>query len=167
MNAKELSAIQAPLKEKYKDNPKTAMLTLHAEGKLAEGLGCNVQIGEAQIKAGLHPAAGGKEGTISPVSLLLASLVACFGVTLRAVSTYMGLLIRNGIIHAEGDLDLRGTLGVVETVPVGLQKIRMNVTLDTDASEEQLKTLFALVEKYAVVFRTLIPSLEVVVSYRK
>jgi uncharacterized OsmC-like protein len=166
MNAKELSAIQAPLKEKYKDNPKTAMLTLHAEGKLAEGLGCNVQIGEAQVMAGLHPAAGGKEGTISPVTLLLASLVACFGVTLQAVSTHMGLLIRNGILHAEGDLDLRGTLGVVETVPVGLQKIRMDVTLDTEASEEQLKTLFAAVEKYAVVFRTLMPSLEVVVSYR-
>jgi uncharacterized OsmC-like protein len=167
MDVKELSAIQAPLKEKYKGSPKTAMLTLHAEGKLADGLGCNVQIGDAQINAGLHPAAGGKPGTISPVTLLLASLVACFGVTLRAVSTYMGLSIRNGILHAEGDLDLRGTLGVVDTVPVGLEKIRMDVTLDTDASEEQLETLFAAVEKYAVVFQTLVPSLEVVVSHRK
>ena len=125
MNAKELAAIQAPFKEKYKDNPDTAMLTLHAEGKLAEELGCDIQIGEAPIRAGLHPAAGGKEGTISPVTLLLASLATCFGVTLRAVSTFMGLRIRNGTIHAEGDLDLRGTLGVLETVPVGLQIIRM------------------------------------------
>jgi uncharacterized OsmC-like protein len=167
MNAKELAAIQAPFKEKYKDNPETAMLTLHAEGKLAEELGCDVQIGEAQVRAGLHPAAGGKEGTISPVTLLLASLVTCFGVTLRAVSTFMGLHIRNGTIRAEGDLDLRGTLGVVETVPVGLQKIRMDVTLDTDESDEQVKTLIELVKKYAVVFRTLVPALEVVVSHRK
>ena len=167
MNAKELAAIQAPFKQKYRDNPETAMLTLHAEGKLAEELGCEVQIGGARIRAGLHPAAGGKEGTISPVTLLLASLATCFGVTLRAVSTFMGLQIRNGTIHAEGDLDLRGTLGVVETVPVGLQKIRMSVTLDTDESEEQLKILIELVEKYAVVFRTLRPALEVVVSCRK
>ncbi len=167
MNAQELAAIQTPIKERYKDDPKAAMLTLHAEGTLAEGLGCDVRIGDVLIKAGLHPAAGGKEGTTSPATLLLASLVACFGVTLRAVSTYMGLSIRKGVLHAEGDLDLRGTLGVAEAVPVGLLRIRMDVTLDSDASEEQLKTLFALVEKYAVVFRTLSPSLEMVVSFRK
>jgi uncharacterized OsmC-like protein len=167
MNAKELYAAQAPLKEKYKAHPATAMLTLHAEGTLAEELGCTVQIGQTQVNAGLHPAAGGKEGTISPVTLLLASLVACFGVTLRAVSTHMGVVIHQGTIRAEGDLDLRGTLGIDEAVPIGLQRARLNVELDTDASQERLKTLFDAVERYAVVFQTLIPSFAIDTSYRK
>jgi uncharacterized OsmC-like protein len=167
MNAKELYAAQAPLKEKYKADPATAMLTLHAEGRLAEELGCTVQIGQTQVKAGLHPAAGGKEGTISPVTLLLASLVSCFGVTLGAVSTHMGIVIRKGTILAEGDVDLRGTLGIDEAVAIGLQRARLNVELDTDASEEQLKTLFDAVKRYAVVFQTLIPSFAIDTSHRK
>jgi uncharacterized OsmC-like protein len=167
MDAKELYAAQAPLKAKYKTDPAKAMLTLHAEGTLAEELGCTVQIGQAQVKTGLHPAAGGMEGTTSPVTLLLASLISCFGVTLRAVSTHMGIVIRNGSIRAEGDVDLRGTLGIDEAVPVGLQRARLHATLDTDASEEQLKTLFDLVKKYAVVYQTLIPSFAIDASYGK
>ena len=167
MNAKELHAVQAPLKEKYKANPATAMLRLHAEGSLADDMGCSLTIGQARVNTGLHSAAGGRGGTISPVTLLLGSLVSCFGVTLGAVSTHMGLVIRKGSIHAEGDVDLRGTLGVDEAVPIGVQKARLSVELDTDASERELKMLFDAVKKYAVVFQTLIRSFEIDVSYRK
>jgi uncharacterized OsmC-like protein len=167
MNAAELSAVQTPIKEKYKNDPRAAMLTLHAQGKLGEGLTCTVAIEKAQVETGLHPAAGGGDAAFSPGTLLLDALVACVGVTLRAVSTYMGLVIRSGTIQAEGELDLRGTLGVAEEVPIGFQRIQANVELDTDASEEQLKTLFGMTEKYAVVFQTLIHSPQLSVSYRK
>ena len=167
MNAAELSAVQTPIKEKYKKDPRAAMLTLHAQGELGEGLTCTVGIEKAQVETGLHPAAGGSDGAFSPATLLLDSLVACLGVTLRAVSTYMGVVIRGGSIHAKGELDLRGTLGVAEEVPIGLQRIHASLELDTDASEEQLQTLLDMVEKYAVVFQTLTHPPQLSVSFRK
>ena len=167
MNAEQLRARQAPLKERYRTDPGTAILTLRAEGAVTGELGCTVEIGPAHVVAGLHPAAGGTAGTASPVTLLLSSLVTCFGVTLQAVSIHMGIHIRHARIFAEGDIDLRGTLGVGDDIPVGLQKARLDVVMDTQASDAQVQDLLALVRKYAVVFQTLERSVPMEVSYRK
>jgi uncharacterized OsmC-like protein len=167
MNARELAALQNPLKERYRANPPDALLTLEADGKIKENLCCDVQIGQTVVSAGLHPAAGGKGGTVSPVAILLGSLVSCLGVTMGAVSTYMGIKIRSGSIHAEGDIDLRGTLGVDEFVRVGVETVRLRISLDTDESEEQIRKLLDVVEKYAVVFQTLSPSVKMQVTFAK
>ena len=155
MNTNELRSIQAPLKEHYKNEPSAAMLTLKAQGHLGEGVTCSVQTGKALAEAGLHPATGGDGLSLCSGDMLLEALVACAGVTLKAVSTALGIEIRDGKVSAEGDLDFRGTLGVSREVPVGFQRIRLNFNLDTDASEEQLATLIRLTERYCVVFQTL------------
>jgi uncharacterized OsmC-like protein len=156
MDTEELRATQAPLKDKYRETPESALVTLHADAEL-DGLGisCKVETGRAVIEAGLHPATGG-DGTLAcSGDMLLEALVACAGVTLRAVATSLGLEVRGGRVRAEGDLDFRGTLAVAKDAPVGFRAIRLSFDLDTDASEEQLATLKKLTERYCVVFQSL------------
>ncbi|MEU0532057.1 OsmC family protein [Amycolatopsis tolypomycina] len=156
MDTEELRATQAPLKEKYREQPESALVTLHADAEL-DGLGisCKVETGRAIVEAGLHPATGG-DGTLAcSGDMLLEALVACAGVTLRAVATSLGLTVRGGRVRAEGDLDFRGTLAVAKDAPVGFRAIRLSFALDTDASEEQLATLKKLTERYCVVFQSL------------
>jgi uncharacterized OsmC-like protein len=155
MKTDELRAIQAPIKERYKEHPEAALITLRAEGRLGEGVTCNVQTGKALIAAGLHPATGGDGMSACSGDMLLEALVACAGVTLNAVATAMGIEIRDARLHAEGDLDFRGTLGVAKDVPVGFSKIRLHFDLDTDAAAESLDTLIRLTERYCVVYQTL------------
>ena len=155
MNADELRAMQAPLKERYRAEPSTALITLRAEGKLGEGITCRVETGRALVDAGLHPATGGSGLELCSGDMLLEALVACAGVTLRAVATAIGIDIRDGSVKAEGDLDFRGTLGVSRDAPVGFRDIRLEFSLDSDASDEQLDNLLRLTERYCVVFQTL------------
>ena len=156
MDTEELRATQAPLKDKYRDAPESALVTLHADAEL-DGLGisCKVETGRAIVEAGLHPATGG-DGTLAcSGDMLLEALVACAGVTLRAVATSLGLEVRGGRVRAEGDLDFRGTLAVAKDAPVGFRAIRLSFDLDTDADEDQLATLKKLTERYCVVFQSL------------
>jgi len=155
MNAAELKSLQAPIKDQYRNDPEAAMITLRAEGKIGGGVTCNVATGKALVEAGLHPATGGNGLSACSGDMLLESLVACAGVTLRAVATALEIPLRDATIRAEGDLDIRGTLGVSKEVPVGFQKIRLRVDLDTDATEEQIATLLKLTERYCVVYQTL------------
>jgi uncharacterized OsmC-like protein len=152
----ELRALQAPLKEAYRTAPERAMVTLRADGTLDQAaISCHVDTGRALVEAGLHPATGGTGVLACSGDLLLQALVACAGVTLRAVATALAIPIRGGTVHAEGDLDFRGTLGVAKDAPVGFQTIRLRFTLDTDAGAEQLATLEKLTERYCVVLQTL------------
>jgi uncharacterized OsmC-like protein len=152
----ELRALQAPLKEAYRTAPERAMVTLRADGRLDDdAVSCHVDTGRALVEAGLHPATGGTGLLACSGDLLLQALVACAGVTLRAVATALAIPIRGGQVHAEGDLDFRGTLGVAKDAPVGFQTIRLRFTLDTDAGAEQLATLEKLTERYCVVLQTL------------
>ena len=155
MDATQLKALQAPLKEQYREQPETAVVTLKAEGRVGEGVTCNVETGKALVEAGLHPATGGSGMSACSGDMLLQALVACAGVTLGAVATALGIDLRDGNIRAEGDLDFRGTLGVSKEVPVGFRKIRLHFDLDTDANQEQLATLLKLTERYCVVYQTL------------
>jgi uncharacterized OsmC-like protein len=155
MDPTELRAIQAPIKERYKETPQAALITLKAEGRLGEGITCKVQTGEALVAAGLHPATGGDGLSACSGDMLLEALVACAGVTLGAVATAIGVEVRGGVVRAEGDLDFRGTLGVVKDAPVGFARIRLAFDLDTDATEEQRSTLIRLTERYCVVYQTL------------
>lgn len=155
MNADELRALQAPLKESYKTDPDKAHLTLKAHGRLGEGVSCTVDTGRAMAEAGLHPATGGDGMLLCSGDMLLEALVACAGVTLSAVSTALDIEVRGGTVYAEGDLDFRGTLGVSKEAPVGFSDIRLHFDIDTDASEEQLATLLKLTERYCVVYQTL------------
>src|SRR5512147_3251531 len=156
MDAAELRAMQAPIKERYKSDPSAAVITLKAKGSIDnEGISCKVETGKALAVAGLHPATGGDGRAACSGDMLLESLVACAGVTLNAVATALGIELRDAAITAEGTLDFRGTLGVSKEVPVGFQNIRLQFTLDTDASEEQLATLLRLTERYCVVLQTL------------
>lgn len=155
MDAETLRAVQAPLKDQYRADPTAALLTLRAEGRLSEGLSCSVQTGQALVEAGLHPATGGTGELACSGDMLLQALVACAGVTLRAVATALEIDVRDGAIRAEGDLDFRGTLGVSKEVPVGFRAIRLSIQLDTPATTEQLDTLFRLTERYCVVYQTL------------
>ncbi len=164
INAEELRAIQAPIKEQYKAKPDAALITLKAEGRLGEGITCNVQTGKALIEAGLHPATGGSGLSACSGDMLLEALVACAGVTLSAVATAIGVDIRDAVVKAEGDLDFRGTLGVAKDAPVGFSRIRLGFALDTDASEEQISTLIRLTERYCVVYQTLRQPAEISVS---
>lgn len=155
MNADDLRSVQAPLKERYRETPDAALITLHAQGRVGEGVSCRVETGKALVLAGLHPATGGTGQAACSGDMLLEALVACAGVTLSAVATALGIELRDASLRAEGDLDFRGTLGVSKEVPVGFQNIRLQFTLDTDASEEQLATLLRLTERYCVVYQTL------------
>lgn len=156
MDTEELRATQAPLKDKYREAPESALVTLHADAEL-DGLGisCKVETGRAIVEAGLHPATGGDGSLACSGDMLLEALVACAGVTLRAVATSLGLEVRGGRVRAEGELDFRGTLAVAKDAPVGFRAIRLSFALDTDASAEQLATLEKLTERYCVVFQTL------------
>jgi uncharacterized OsmC-like protein len=155
MQSNDLRSLQAPLKDRYREDPATALLTLTAQGRLGEGLTCKVDTGRALVEAGLHPATGGSGLFACSGDMLLEALVACAGVTLSAVASAIGVELRAGSVRAEGDLDFRGTLGVSKEAPVGFQNIRLSFDLDTDASPEQLSTLLRLTERYCVVFQTL------------
>lgn len=165
MTTEQLKDLQAPLKEKYRAQPETAMITLSSEGKIGEGISCKVQTGTALVEAGLHPATGGDGSLACSGDLLLDALVACAGVTLRAVSTAIGVEIRDGVIKAEGDLDFRGTLGVSKEAPVGFRAIRLSFDLETEATVEQLQTLAKLTERYCVVYQTLLRGVNVETSF--
>jgi uncharacterized OsmC-like protein len=151
----ELRAVQAPLKQRYEAEPEAALVTLAADGSLDEGISCSVNTGRALATAGLHPASGGDGSLLCSGDMLLEALVACSGVTLRAVATSLGIDVRSGNVRAEGDLDFRGTLGVDRDAPVGFTAIRLLIEVDSDAGEYQLATLAKLTERYCVVYQTL------------
>jgi uncharacterized OsmC-like protein len=165
MNQLELKNLQAPLKEKYRNEPVSAIITLKAEGKIGEGISCKVVTGRAVIEAGLHPATGGTGLQMCSGDMLLEALVACAGVTLQAVSTAIGIEIKNGSVKAEGDLDFKGTLGVSKESPVGFKSIRLSFDLDTNAGPEQLESLTKLTERYCVVYQTLVRGVQVETKY--
>jgi uncharacterized OsmC-like protein len=164
MDRQELRDRQAPLKERYREDPAAGLVTLTAEGTLGEGVTCKVDTGRALAEAGLHPASGGDGTSLCSGDMLLEALTACAGVTLRAVATSLGLDVRGGTVRAEGDLDFRGTLAVAKEAPVGLTAIRLSFALDTDASPEELATLIRLTERYCVVLQTLTTSPAISVS---
>jgi uncharacterized OsmC-like protein len=155
MDANELRALQAPLKDTYRTRPEAALITLTAQGRIGEGLSCSVETGKGLAEAGLHPATGGDGSLACSGDMLLEALVACAGVTLRAVATAIGIELRGGKVRAEGDLDFRGTLGVSKEAPVGFQRLRLQFDLEADASDEQIATLIRLTERYCVVYQTL------------
>jgi uncharacterized OsmC-like protein len=156
MNAEELRAVQAPLKDRYREDPQAGSITLRAEGRLGDGITCKVETGKALAVAGLHPATGGSGANLCSGDMLLEALVACAGVTLNAVATALGIELRDALVQAEGDLDFRGTLGLNKEVSVGFQRITLRFSLDTDASDEQIATLLRLTERYCVVYQTLL-----------
>jgi uncharacterized OsmC-like protein len=155
MNAEQLKAMQAPIKARYKENPTAAVVTLRAQGRIGEGIACRVETGRALVEAGLHPASGGSGTQACSGDMLLEALVACAGVTLKAVATALAVPLRDASVTAEGDLDFRGTLGVAKDAPVGFRAIRLRFDLDTDAPEEQRKKLIELTERYCVVLQTI------------
>ena len=156
MNAEQLKALQAPVKDRYKQDPGTAVVTMKATGTLDAGkLACNVATFTGSVPAGLHPAAGGDGSWACSGDMLLQALVACAGVTLSAVATAMSIPLRGGTVTAEGEMDFRGTLGVSKETPVGFQSIRMHFDLDTDANDEQLATLVKLAKRYCVIYQSL------------
>ena len=155
MSIEKLRALQDPFKARYRDLPSTAMVTLTADGTLGDGVTCYVKAGKTTVEAGLHPAVGGSGQHACAAEMMLEALVACAGVTLTAVATYLGIPINAGTVKAEGELDLRGTLGVSNDVPVGFQRMKLSFDLDTIATAEQLKTLLGLTEQYCVVGKTL------------
>ena len=156
MKASELRELQAPLKERYRAVPEAALVTLRAQGRLGvEGLTCKVETGRALVEAGLHPATGGDGLSACSGDMLLEALVACAGVTLRAVATALEIELHGGTVSAEGDLDFRGTLGVSREAPVGFRDIRLRFELDTDAPADKLDSLIKLTERYCVVYQTL------------
>ncbi|MGH8021365.1 MAG: OsmC family protein [Opitutaceae bacterium] len=155
MDKEALRALQAPLKERYRENPRAAEVTLRAAGRLGDAVNCEVETGAGALVAALHPATGGSGGELCSGDMLLQALVACAGVTLSAVATALGIVLRGGLVTAEGDLDFRGTLGVSKEAPVGFQRIRLQFKLDADVSEEQLATLLRLTERCCVVLQTL------------
>ena len=156
MNADELRALQAPLKDRYKVDAETAVITLKAKGELdGEGVTCKVDTGRALVEAGLHPATGGSGMQACSGDMLLEALVACAGVTLKAVATAIGFELKGGSVSAEGDLDFRGTLGVAKDAPVGFRDIRLTFALDTTEPQDRIDSLTKLTERYCVVFQTL------------
>jgi uncharacterized OsmC-like protein len=165
MKSEELRSLQSPLKERYRQRPEAALVTLKAEGRIGEGITCKIETGKALVEAGLHPATGGNGLSACSGDMLLEALAACAGVTLNAVATAIGVDIRSGVIRTEGDIDFRGTLGVSKEVPVGFQRIRLHFDLDTEASAEQLATLIRLTERYCVVFQTLSKSPVIEISH--
>jgi len=156
MNANELRSLQAPLKARYTETPERAVITLKARGRLGdESVTCKVETGKAMVEAGLHPATGGDGISACSGDMLLEALVACAGVTMKAVATALAIELRSGTITASGDLDVRGTLGVAKDAPVGFREIRLRFDLDTDATPEQIATLLKLTERYCVILQTL------------
>lgn len=165
MNATDLKNLQTPLKDKYREHPESAVITLKAQGKVGEGISCRVETGKAMVEAGLHPATGGTGMLACSGDMLLEALVACAGVTLQAVSTAIGVEINSGTITAEGDLDFKGTLGVSKEVPVGFKNIRLQFDLDTNANDEQMASLKKLTERYCVVYQTITKGVKVETKY--
>ena len=155
MDRQTLKSVQEPLKQRYRDEPDAAVVTLRASGELGEGVTCSVQTGAALARAGLHPATGGDGTALCSGDMLLEALVACAGVTLKAVATALEIPLRHGAVKAEGDLDFRGTLGVDKTAPVGFRDIRLSFEIDTDAPQEKIDQLLKLTERYCVVFQSL------------
>jgi len=155
MDAAALKALQAPLKDKYRETPGAAVVTLKAEGRLGEGVTCRLETGKALLEAGLHPATGGPGTQACSGDMLLEALVACAGVTLNAVATALRLTVRDARIRAEGDLDFRGTLGIAKDAPVGFRDIRLSFDIDGDLTEDERATLMKLTERYCVVYQTL------------
>lgn len=164
MTMSDLRAVQAPLKQQYRDDPNTALVTLRADGHLGAGISCSVQTGQALVEAGLHPATGGDGLSVCSGDMLLQALVACAGVTLGAVASSLGIAV-TGVVHAEGDLDFRGTLAVDKETAVGFQDIRMRFELTSDADDEKIATLVRLTERYCVVFQTLSVAPRLAVSH--
>lgn len=166
MTQEELKALQAPLKETYREAPERALITLRASGQVGQGISCKIETGQALVEAGLHPATGGNGLQACSGDMLLEALVACAGVTLRAVATAIGIQVRGGSITAEGDLDFRGTLAVSKDAAVGFKSIRLSFDVDTDASPDQLQTLLKLTERYCVVYQTLVCGVKVEATFR-
>ena len=166
MNADELRAIQAPLKARYREQPETAVFTVRAEGKLGEGVTCHLGTARGLATAGLHPVAGGSGRELCSGDMLMEALVACAGVTMKAVAISLGIDLRDATVHAEGDIDSRGTLGIAKDAPVGFQRIHLRFELDTDASADQVATLVKLTERYCVIFQTLAHPPEMSVTHR-
>jgi uncharacterized OsmC-like protein len=167
MDAAELRAIQAPIKDKYKTEPDAAVITLKAKGSLDEGIACKVETGRALSIAGLHPATGGSGRELCSGDMLLEALVACAGVTLKAVATAIEIPLKSGKVSAEGDLDFRGTLGVAKDAPVGFREIRLRFDVDTDAPQDKLDQLLKLTERYCVVYQTIKAGPPVTVSLNR
>jgi uncharacterized OsmC-like protein len=156
MRADDLRTLQAPLKQRYRETPEAAVVTLKAKGEIgSESLTCKVETGRALVEAGLHPATGGDGIALCSGDMLLEALVACAGVTLKAVATALDIPLRSGSVSAEGDLDFRGTLGVAKDAPVGFAQIRLSFAVDTDESQEKLDQLLKLTERYCVVYQTI------------
>jgi uncharacterized OsmC-like protein len=158
MDGDTLRAIQKPIKDRYREDPAAAIITLRAEGKIGEGVSCSVETGHLLVEAGLHPATGGTGLQVCSGDMLLQALVACAGVTLNAVATALGLAVRDATVKAEGDLDFRGTLGVDKEAPVGFTEIRLGFDIDGDLSPDDLAKLIKLTERYCVVYQTLLQS---------
>lgn len=155
MDSAELQALQAPLKQRYRDDPSAALITLRASGRAGMGVSCKLETGRTSAEAGLHPSTGGDGTLLCSGDMLLEALVACAGVTLNAVATALGLTLRGAKVSAEGDLDFRGTLGVAKDAPVGFRDIRLDFDLDGDLSNEERANLIRLTERYCVVYQTL------------
>jgi uncharacterized OsmC-like protein len=166
MKTEELRSLQEPLKDRYRADAGAALITLRARGRLGEGITCKVETGSALKEAGLHPATGGDGSALCSGDMLLEALVACAGVTLRAVATALGIEIRDGAVSAEGELDFRGTLGVAKDAPVGFKRIVLKFELDTDADAAQLESLLRLTERYCVVFQTLNHKPELAIAHQ-
>jgi uncharacterized OsmC-like protein len=168
MDANELRAMQAPIKERYKSDPDAALITLKAKGALDDAhIACKVETGRALAIAGLHPATGGSGMELCSGDMLLEALVACAGVTLKAVSTALAIPLKSAIVSAEGDLDFRGTLGVAKDAPVGFREIRLRFDVDTDAPQDKLDQLLKLTERYCVVYQTIAKGPPVDVTLRR
>jgi uncharacterized OsmC-like protein len=165
MDANDIKALQAPLKQKYREDPAMALVTLRARARLGEGITCKLETGKALVEAGLHPATGGDGLSACSGDMVLEALAACAGVTLRAVATATGIPLRDATITAEGELDFRGTLAVAKDARVGIQRIRLKFDLESDATPEQLETLIRLTERYCVVYQTLSNSPEITVTF--
>jgi uncharacterized OsmC-like protein len=166
VNRDELRARQAPLKQRYRDEPAAALITLKAEGRLSDGVSCSVATGRALVEAGLHPSTGGTGLLACSGDMLLQALVACAGVTLSAVARSLAIELRGGYLTAEGDLDVRGTLGVAKDAPVGFRTIRLAITIDSDAGPEERAKLLELTERYCVVYQTLRTRPELIMTDR-
>ncbi len=167
MNQHDLKSRQTPLKQQYRTDPESAVVTLKAQGKLGEGVSCKVDTGKTIAEAGLHQATGGDGSQLCSGDMLLEALAACTGVTMKAVATSLGIEIRDGEIRTEGEIDFRGTLGVDKEAPVGFREIRMFADLDTDADDEQLQTLMKLTERFCVVYQTINKGVNISVGYHR
>jgi uncharacterized OsmC-like protein len=167
MNAEELRSAQSPLKERYREAPEAALITLRAQGRLGEGVSCKIETGKALVVAGLHPATGGNGQNACSGDMLLEALVACAGVTLKSVATAVDVPLKSGKVIAEGDLDFRGTLGVDKEAPVGFAEIRLRFDVETDAPQDKLDLLLKLTERYCVVYQTIRNGPKVSVSMKR